>query len=175
MDRAGIGPVGVSCGMDGFSFRAATADDAEFLMDMLVETVNWSPERRMSRAEVLADEVLPRYVSGWMRSGDGGVVAESDGQAVGAAWFRFFDEMQPGYAFIQSDIPELGIAVVEGWRFQGLGRRLLRELHIQARERGISQLCLGVERANHARELYLSEGYEVVESSDDADAMLKQL
>jgi len=161
--------------MDDLSLRAALAGDAEFLMDMLVETVNWSPERHMSRADVLADEVLPRYVSRWMRSGDCGIVAESDGQAVGAAWFRFFDEMQPGYAFLQSDIPEVGIAVGKDWRFRGLGRRLLRELHNQAREQGISQLCLGVERGNHARNLYLSEGYEIVQSSDGADAMLKQL
>ena len=36
-------------------FRSATAEDADFLVDMLVLAVNWSSERRVTRAQVFAE------------------------------------------------------------------------------------------------------------------------
>jgi GNAT superfamily N-acetyltransferase len=157
--------------------RAAAAQDGSFLADMLVEAVNWSPEwTKKSRNRVLADPKTARYVAGWPRDTDLGVVAEADGEPVGGAWLRFLTASDPGYGFVSPDIPELTIGVASGWRRQGIGRALLRAIAEHARHAGIRQISLSVERKNFAQQLYLSEGYQVVDSSDpQSDTMLNDL
>jgi GNAT superfamily N-acetyltransferase len=161
----------------GYTIRAAVAADAGFLGDMLVEAVNWSTEwRPKSRQHILSAPDTAHYVAGWPRDTDFGVVAEADGQPVGAAWIRFLPQTDPGYGFVAPDVPELTIGVSAAWRGRGVGRALLRAVAGQARARGIGRISLSVERKNHAQRLYLSEGYRVVDSSDaQSDTMLKDL
>lgn len=156
-------------------FRSATATDAAFLFDMLVEAVNWAPDRCLSRSTVSADPVLMRYVDGWPRQGDLGVVADTDGASKGAVWLRPFTADGPGYGYVADDVPELSMGVVEEWRGLGIGRGLLREIDRHARSAGHRAISLSVERANFAHRLYTSEGYQVVERGPDSDTMVKEL
>ena len=73
------------------------------------------------------------------------------------------------------DVPELSIGVVDGWRGRGVGRALLRAVVRSAVEQGAQRISLSVERANRARELYLDEGFVVVEEGRDADTMVLDL
>lgn len=157
--------------------RPAAAADAEFMADMLVAAANWSPDwKRKSRQRVLADPRISHYIAGWPRDTDLGVVAAANGERVGAAWLRFLPADDPGYGFVAADIPELTIGVVNQWRRRGLGRALLRAIAAEAGTAGIRQICLSVERKNFARQLYLAEGYRVVDDSDaQSDTMLKDL
>lgn len=148
-----------------------------FLADMLVEAVNWSPERKkMSRQSVLATPRTARYLAGWPRDADLGVIAEADAAPIGAAWLRFLPAADPGYGFVAADVPELTIGVAVRWRRQGVGRALLRAIAEQASSAGIRRVSLSVERENFARKLYISEGYQIVDSSDaGSDTMVKDL
>jgi GNAT superfamily N-acetyltransferase len=164
-------------GGSGYTIRPAVASDAGFLADMLAEAVNWSTEwQPKSRDRILSAPDTAHYVAGWPRDTDLGVLAEADGQPVGAAWLRFRPATDPGYGFVAADVPELTIGVAAGWRGRGVGRALLRAISGQARARGIARISLSVERKNHAQRLYLSEGYRVVDSSDaQSDTMIKDL
>jgi GNAT superfamily N-acetyltransferase len=156
--------------------RAARPDDGRFLGDMLVAAVNWPPDRDLSRDQVFSIPELAHYVAGWPRRGDLGVVAEADGRLVGAAWLRFFPAHDPGYGFVPADVPELSIGVAATHRGRGIGRALLRAVADQARAAGIGQIGLSAVRQNYAHELYLAEGYQIVDSSDaNSDTMIKQL
>ncbi|MEV4762619.1 GNAT family N-acetyltransferase [Micromonospora chokoriensis] len=162
--------------MTDLGIRAATSADSEFLVDMLVEAVNWLPERNWSREEILANPALAHYVAGWMRPDDFGVVAvDPTDRPVGAAWFRFLTAADPGYGYVSDDVPELTIGVVESWRGRGAGRMLLRAVLDAARARGIRTVSLSVERANFAARLYAAEGFRAVESFEDADTMVAEL
>lgn len=181
-----------------WAIRRATGDDGSFLTDMLVEAVNWSPEwKPRTRRRILADSKTARYIAGWPRATDLGVIAEATAtpagpaesakppepagltglpEPAGAAWLRFLPASEPGYGFVAGDVPELTIGVAAPWRRLGLGRALLRALAAEARAQGIGRISLSVERKNHAQRLYLSEGYRIVDSSDkDADTMVKDL
>ena len=150
------------------TMRAATADDTAFLESMLVESVNWLPDRNLTKERILAE--MGHYVAGWPRPTDLGVIAlDPDGRPIGAAWLRYHDAEQAGYGFVAADVPELSIAVAARWRGQGVGRALLHELH--ARRTG--PISLSVERANPAIELYRSEGYRTVSSGRDSDTMIR--
>jgi len=159
------------------SIRPATAGDGAFLADMLVEAANWSSERtKQSRNRVLSTHRTAHYITGWPRETDLGVIAEADGERVGAAWLRFFPDADPGYGFVAADVPELTIGVAVDWRGRGVGRALLRAIAERAMSAGVRQISLSVERKNFAQKLYLSEGYQIVDCSDmDSDTMVKDL
>jgi len=160
-----------------WTVRNATSADSEFLTDMLVAVVNWSPEwRPRSRRRVLAVPATAHYIAGWPRDTDLGVIAEADAVPVGAAWVRFFTAEDPGYGFVAPDVPELTVGVAAAWRGRGVGRSLLRAAAARAAAAGIRRVSLSVERKNFARGLYLSEGYVVADSSDpQSDTMVKDL
>src|SRR5690242_1810674 len=110
-----------------WSIRRATAGDCEFLVDMLMEAVNWSPEwKPKNRRRVLSDPRTASYIAGWPRATDVGVIAEAASQPVGAAWIRYFLADDPGYGFVAPDVPELTVGVAAPWRGRGVGRALLR-------------------------------------------------
>ena len=125
---------------------------------MLVEAANWSADwKKKSRRRVLSAPATAHYIAGWPRDTDLGVMAEADGEPVGAAWLRFLPAADPGYGFVAPDVPELTIGVARDWRGRGVGRALLRDLAGQARSAGIRRISLSVERKNFAQQLYLSE------------------
>jgi GNAT superfamily N-acetyltransferase len=158
-----------------WSIRRAVAGDGEFLADMLVAAVNWSPEwKPKSRRRVLSDPRTARYIAGWPRGTDLGVIAEADSAPVGAAWVRYFSADAPAYGFVRPDVPELTIGVAASWRGRGVGRDLLQAIAAAAAAAGIGGISLSVERKNFARGFYLSAGFTVVDDSDpQSDTMLK--
>jgi ribosomal protein S18 acetylase RimI-like enzyme len=121
---------------------------------------------------VLAFPQNARYVVGWPRAGDFGVIAETAGdRRVGAAWWHYFSVDAPGYGFIAEDVPEVSIGVVAEHRGRGIGGRLLTELAAAARDAGLPALSLSVEAANPARRLYERHGYRTVGSKGGSETM----
>jgi GNAT superfamily N-acetyltransferase len=160
-----------------WTVRAAGAADTEFLIDMLMAATNWSPQwKPQSRGQILGSPTTAHYISGWPRDTDLGIVAEAGAEKVGACWLRFHPADDRGYGYVAADIPELTIGVVAAWRGRGVGRALLRDIAERARISGITRISLSVERKNHAKQLYLAEGYQVVDASDrQSDTMVKDL
>ena len=153
--------------------RKATAADAAFLWEMLGQAAAWKPSvPAPTLDEMRADPELSRYLQGWPRRGDAGVLAVDDrGQPLGAAWYRSFTEGEPGYGWIDAETPEVAIAVRAGFRGGGHGEALLQALAARARQEGVSALSLSVARANPARRLYRRLGYEELPASGDSMTM----
>ena len=135
--------------------RPAGSQDLPFLRDMLRHAyyARWGNE---------ADVPLERYVAGWGRPGDSAFVAIDEFQPVGAAWYRLFEQAEPGYGFVDEQTPELTIAIVPSRRGKGLGRELLAKLLEQAREEGFREISLSVEPDNPALHLYEDHGFAKV-------------
>jgi GNAT superfamily N-acetyltransferase len=158
------------------NIRPATKDDLAFLRKMLYEAARWNPDwPREPMEEVLAEPMLLRYYQDWGRPGDGGVLAETEGEPVGAAWYRLFTDDEPGYGFVDEGTPELAIAVVPSKRGHGIGDELLQELIEKARAAGYGRLSLSVEPGNPARKLYERHGFDVVDEGAEAWTMVASL
>ena len=100
---------------------------------MLYEAARWNPDwPREPMEEVLAEPMLLRYYQGWGRPGDGGVARRDRGRAVGAAWYRLFEEDKPGYGFVDEKTPELSSRCVPLHRRKGIGEAVLRSCMVQA-------------------------------------------
>lgn len=158
----------------GFSLRRAAQTDARFLGDMLVEAANWRAGGVRPRHEVLTSSEHRRYLAGWKRLSDDGLVATGeDGVPVGAAWYRVLPQNDPGLGFIGVAVPELIIGVHPLWRARGVGRSLLRAVVQLAGVQGHARISLSVERDNFARNLYRAEGFAVVGEGAMRDTMAR--
>jgi GNAT superfamily N-acetyltransferase len=156
------------------NIREAQSSDQEFLESMFVEAALWNPVTpRQSFASLLRMPEFRRYFIEWGRPSDVALIASVQERLVGAAWYRFFRSDQPGYGFVDESIPELGIAVVSGWRGQSIGAHLLRELLATAKSRGCVGLSLSVSAANPARRLYERCGFSKI--GNDVGATLTML
>jgi ribosomal protein S18 acetylase RimI-like enzyme len=150
--------------------RPAGSADVGFLKTMLYEAAAWNPDWPRERTiAALADPMLERYHRDWGRPGDAGVIADLDGEPVGAAWYRLFTPAEPGYGFVDERTPELGIAVVPLHRRKGIGWTLLRALMVQAREDGFRSLSLSVAVHNRSRMMYERAGFHKVREEPDGE------
>lgn len=162
--------------MAAFRIRPAAQADGAFLGAMVVEAANWRPGGGRPKHQVLTSSEHGRYVSGWMRPGDNGVVAyDGASEPIGAAWYRVLPRSDPGFGYVGTGVPELIIGVRPIWRAHGVGRALLQALTRQAQGEGHARLSLSVERGNHATTLYRSEGFAVTHSATGRDTMVKRL
>ena len=154
--------------------RNLTVDDAAFQADMLYAAACWRPGVEQPGPELLLSRLeARRYLDGWGRPGDLGVIAELDGRPVGAAWSRLFTEADHGDGFIDEVTPELAIGVRADARGRGIGRRLMVALHGSARAAGVKRMALSAEQDNDvARRLYRSLGYVDLAPADPKDRMV---
>ena len=142
------------------NIRTGNENDLPFLKQMLFEAFFWSPDYpRSELQEFLQQPEFRKLLSEWGRPGDKAVIAEEDDMPLGAAWYRFWTEENHFYGFVDTETPELGIAVRTNHRSKGVGRALIRALINAARDQGIQAISLSVDPSNFARQLYESEGF----------------
>ncbi len=123
--------------------RDANGDDLSLLRALLLEAAFWRADvARPSIEQVLTDPELARYVEGFGRAGDFGLVAVEGAQPRGAAWWRYFRATAPGYGFVDDATPEVTVAVFPTHRGQGIGTALLTALTEVARGRTIGSSAL---------------------------------
>ena len=156
--------------------RPIGAADLQFLKAMLFEAVHWrAGVPRPTIEETLARPEIARYVEGWGRAGDAGVVALDGERAVGAAWYRLFSTTHPGYGFVDERMPELTVGVVASARGMGVGAALVRALLESARGGGFERISLSVEPDNPAVRLYERAGFTRVGGDAGAWTMVAEL
>jgi ribosomal protein S18 acetylase RimI-like enzyme len=123
-------------------------------------------------AGLVEDASLWRYVAGWGRRGDAAVIALEGGFPVGAAWYRLFTDDEPGFGYVDDQIPVCAIAVVPSRRGHGIGSELLDALIGLAREQGYQGLSLSVaDDDSGAMRVFEKHGFEKVEQTDHSWTM----
>jgi ribosomal protein S18 acetylase RimI-like enzyme len=156
--------------------RPLNADDVQLLRALLFEAAYWRPNAvRPPLDRALAQPQLARYVAGFGRPGDFGVVAYEGSEPLGAAWWRYFQADAPGYGFVDDATPEISIAVLPAHRGRGIGTALLEALQREARSQQIARLSLSVERDNPAAALYERLGFGPLGRQGDALTMVNEL
>jgi len=117
--------------------REAEAGDEGFLWRMLLEAAHAGDE--VDGVEALRQvPELARYVEGWGRPSDLGVVATNgDGEPVGAAWVRMLVGEDAAYGYVDDTTPELAIAVDPQRTGDGIGSQLLKRLLLDAERRQV--------------------------------------
>lgn len=146
------------------------------LREATLGNLNWQGPR-FEVGDVVERPKFAHYTRLDVERGDFGVVAmsvqtEPCTQWLGVAWALQLPAEDPGYGFVAPGIPEISVYVQPEWRDRRVGRLLLRDLHAEARRRGLGAVSLSVEPANHARLLYESLGYTDVASAAPGTMLL---
>jgi ribosomal protein S18 acetylase RimI-like enzyme len=166
------------------TITAVMHDDLPFLWDLLSAASHDAGLLPVSAtssttAQDVQSTPFGKYLAGWGRLGDAGVVAwDTRGSRIGAAWYRLFPPTRPGYGFVAPDVPELSIRVLAEARGQGVGGSLLRVLCQQAQQEGYRALSLSVSRSNPAQRLYARHGFadaHLAAPTDRSVTLLKTL
>src|SRR5215467_16129087 len=87
-----------------FTIRIVRLQDVPFLWDMMYEAAAVADSMRtLGKEKALALPVNRKYVEGWGRSGDAGVIATDQMERpLGAAWYRLHSDEVSGYGFVAS-------------------------------------------------------------------------
>ena len=99
------------------------------------------------------------------------LVADIDGEVVGAVWVRIMND----YGHIDDQTPSFAISVYKEYRGKGIGTALMKEMLAILKKRGYAQASLSVQKANFAAEMYRTLGFKVVDETEEEYIMLKKL
>ncbi|MDY7105025.1 MAG: ACT domain-containing protein [Actinomycetota bacterium] len=152
------------------TLRTAIASDEADLWRMLRHAA-WADDGEQPET----DPYLRRYVEGWGRPGDAGIVAIGpSGRVIGAAFARALGALDGGdqndandrdhgggdHSHDTDDVPELAIGTIPSQRGRGLGGRMLEALLTEMAAAGHATLRLDVRDTNPAIRLYERLGFE---------------
>lgn len=143
--------------------RDVTEKDLPALWEMLTYAATMPGPVAADMAAAQADPFLKKYVEGWGKPGDKGVLAvDASGETVGAAWVRLLGHSYYARPYAARNIPELAIGVRPEMRGQGVGTALMGALVVACGD-DFPALVLSVRRSNPALHLYERLGFVTVE------------
>ena len=99
------------------------------------------------------------------------IVAEDEGDVVGAVWTRIMAD----YGHVDDDTPSLAISVLREYRGRGTGTQLLHEILKLLKDRGYERVSLAVQKANYAVRMYEKAGFTTVKENDEEYIMVCEL
>ena len=155
-----------------YVIRPLNPADESLLWEMVYQGIHSSGSQGALSPDVVHQPEFARFVSGWGRPGDSGVVAYDREQKkpIGAAWFRFpATEPSGSHAMV----PELAFAVRAENRRQGIGAALLT--HLVKAEPQYSTVSIPVSSDNPAVRLYERFGFKVVEQKPGSVVMHREV
>jgi ribosomal protein S18 acetylase RimI-like enzyme len=125
--------------------------------------------------EIVHRPEISRYVDNWGKPGDEGFAAidEKTQRPVAAVWIRLLTGENRGYGYVDDATPELSIAVLPGYRGQGIGTILLTRMLAEAKSVHPA-ISLSVSADNPALRLYQRSGFEVVGEPSSSLTMIRR-
>lgn len=147
-----------------------------FQLDKFLYEAIFIPEgQKKPDTEIIQIPELLCYIKDFGKDSDLCLVAEYRGDLIGAVWIRIYTESEKGFGYVDSKTPELSMSVVEKYRKQGIGTRLLTNMIERLIQIGYEQVSLSVDLENYALKLYRKFGFVIVQSDNKSATMIKQL
>ena len=162
--------------MDKITIREISEVEIEKLEDMLYEAI-YQPDKQnpIPRSVINIPEVRI-YINDFGKlKDDYCLVADFEGEIIGAVWVRILSGEIKGYGYIDNETPEFAISLKEEFRSKGIGTKLMTRMIEYLRENGYKQTSLDVKKANYAVNLYKKVGFEVVEENEEDYLMILKL
>ena len=99
------------------------------------------------------------------------VLAEVDGNIVGAIWARIMND----YGHIDENTPSLAMSVLKAYRGMGIGTLLLTQMLLAEKAAGYAKISLSVQKDNYAVKLYRKAGFTTVKETTEEYIMVADL
>jgi RimJ/RimL family protein N-acetyltransferase len=145
-------------------------EDFPVLEDLLYEAIFQPEGAEPLPRDIIKKPEIDAYIRDFgKKRGDYCLLAESNGKVVGGVWLRILDGEIKGFGHIDSETPELAIAVFKEYRNMGIGRGLMNnliDLALMNVGRSCKQISLSVDKENYAVGMYRKLGFEVVKENE---------
>lgn len=155
-----------------FKIRFISEEEVGVLEDFLYEAIYVPEGESAPSRSIINQPELQVYISDFGKEKDDiGMVAEADGQIIGAVWVRIMND----YGYIDNNTPSFAISVYKDYRGLGTGTDLMKEMLRVLKARGYKQASLSVQKANYAVRMYQKVGFQIVDENEEEYIMLCQL
>lgn len=155
-----------------FKIRFISEEEVGVLEDFLYEAIYVPEGESAPPRSIINQPELQVYISDFGKEKDDiGMVAEADGQIIGAVWVRIMND----YGHIDNNTPSFAISVYKDYRGLGTGTDLMKEMLRVLKVRGYKQASLSVQKANYAVRMYQKVGFQIVDENEEEYIMLCQL
>jgi ribosomal protein S18 acetylase RimI-like enzyme len=148
-----------------------------FLEEMSYQAIFVPPGKEKYPRDIIWLPELQKYFVNFGKPHDYCLVAEKEGNLVGAIWIRLLSGDKKGYGFVDDQTPELSIAVDEKHRNEGIGtyllERMLSDLESRKQYKQVSSLSVDLE--NYAFEFYKRKGFTVAKVIEVSATMVRLL
>ncbi len=152
-----------------YVIRPIKASEYPVLEDFLYQAV-FIPEGVKPPPKKIIDEAaLQVYIKDFgIYPDDRCLVAEIDGEIIGAVWTRIMND----YGHIDDETPSFAISLYKNYRNKGIGTEMMKRMLTLLAEAGYKQASLSVQKANYAYRMYLNVGFEVIDENSEEYRML---
>lgn len=159
-----------------YTIRPAVSSDQRFLFEMMYQALFLEEGQEPFPPDVVHRPEIARYIKDWGRAGDLGFIAVDapTNEPIGAVWSRLLSADDQGFAYIDEETPELGIALLPQFRGQGIGTALLERL-LEAANALYPAISLSVSPNNPAMRLYERLGFVTVDIRNEYPVMKREL
>ena len=153
-------------------FREIKENETEILKDFLYEAI-FIPEGidPPERSIIEQPELKLYYEDFGKGKADYCIVADNDGNVIGAVWTRIMND----YGHVDDATPSFAISLYKEFRGRGIGTKLMKEMLKLLRMQGYKKASLAVQKANYAVRMYEKVGFEVVDENDEEFIMVCNL
>jgi ribosomal protein S18 acetylase RimI-like enzyme len=158
-----------------YKIRPAVSSDQQFLFEMMYQALFIEEGQEPFPRDIVHRPEIARYIKDWGRADDLGFIAEDarSNEPVGAVWSRLSSADDQGFAYVDDETPELGIALFPDYRGQGIGTALLKHL-LEAAKNLYPAISLSVSPNNPAMRLYERLGFATVDIRNEYPVMKRE-
>lgn len=152
--------------------REMQKDEYCLLSDFLYEAI-YIPDGMVAPPKsVINCPELQVYIADFGNSiHDKALVAEVDGNIVGAIWARIMND----YGHLDENTPSLAMSVIKSYRGMGIGTSLLTQMLSAEKVAGYAKLSLSVQKDNYAVRMYKKAGFNTVDENNEEYIMVIDL
>ena len=150
-------------------YREMKTTEYDLLKDFLYEAI-FIPEgmETPDRSIILQPELSLYYEDFGSEKADRCIVAEENGQVIGAVWTRIMND----YGHVDDKTPSFAIALYKEYRGKGYGTELMRKMLELLKQLGYAKASLAVQKANYAVGMYRKLGFETIKENDEEYIMV---
>lgn len=154
------------------NIREIKRSEYKLLDDFLYEAIFIPEGVEAPPREIIDTPELQVYVQDFgTRAGDLCLVAEVDGNVVGAVWTRVMED----YGHVEEGVPSMAISLYKEYRGHGIGTGMMKQMLNALKYNGFQKTSLSVQKANYAVKMYQNVGYEIVDENDEEYIMVCEL
>lgn len=155
-----------------YSIREMRKEEYSLLSDFLYEAIYIPDGMAAPPKSVINCPELQVYIADFGNSiHDKALVAEVDGNIVGAIWARIMND----YGHLDENTPSLAMSVIKSYRGMGIGTSLLTQMLSAEKVAGYAKLSLSVQKDNYAVRMYKKAGFNTVDENNEEYIMVIDL